>query len=51
MAFVIDGILTKVNTAIEGVNKVLRFLEFDEIPTIDLIGDVSTEKSIKLHQI
>tara|TARA_R110002153_G_scaffold265387_1_gene427894 strand:- start:1634 stop:3577 length:1944 start_codon:yes stop_codon:yes gene_type:complete len=45
MAFVIDGILTKVNTAIEGVNKVLRFLEFDEIPTIDLIGDVSTEKN------
>lgn len=45
MAFVIDGILTKVNTAIEGVNKVLRFLEFDEIPTIDLIGNVSTEKN------
>ena len=45
MAFVVDGILTKVNTAIEGVNKVLRFLEFDEIPTIDLIGDVNTEKN------
>ena len=45
MAFVIDGILTKVNTAIEGVNKVLRFLEFDEIPTIDLIGNISTEKN------
>ena len=45
MAFAIDSVLSKVNMAITGVNKLLSFLNLDEIPTIDLIGNVSTEKN------